>query len=113
MAVRDVRELLAPAVEQAITALGDKLTDADGGTAQLARRYAATIDSSSGHCAGCEDPDCKRAPGNAWAMRWLAPLLLDALDALGASPAARARLKGKPADGKPNRLAALRDARGA
>ena len=111
-ALRDASELLAPAVEQAITALGGTLTEADSGTAQLARRYAALIDAMDGHCAACDDQDCKRAAGSAWAMRWIAPLLLDALEQLGATPAARARLKGgKAADAPVSQLAKLRQAR--
>ena len=96
-ALRDASELLWPAVEQAITALSDTLTDADSGAAQLARQYARTID---------EHED------RAWAMRWVAPLLLDALEQLGATPAARARLKGgKTADAPVSQIAKLRAAR--
>ncbi len=41
----------------------------------------------------------------------LGPKLLDALDALGATPAARARLKGGPGTDAPTQLQALRSAR--
>jgi hypothetical protein len=110
--VRDAGELLAPAVEQALNALGDNLTESDAGVAQMARQYAAVIDSSNGHCLSCDDADCNRAAGSSWSMRWIAPLLLDALEQLGATPAARARLKGgKTADAPVSQLAKLRQAR--
>ena len=97
-ALRDTSELLWPAVQQTIAELG--LLGSDAAAVKLAQRYAQVIDKNT---------------DQAWAMRWLAPLLLDTLTELGATPAARARLsKGaKPADGKPNRLAQLRAARGA
>lgn len=97
-ALRDTSELLWPAVQETIAELG--LLGSDAAAVKLVQRYARVID---------------QARDEAWAMRWLAPLLLDALTELGATPAARARLtKGaKPADGKPNRLAQLRAARGA
>jgi hypothetical protein len=97
-ALRDASELLWPAVQETIASLG--LLGSDAAAVKLAQRYAQVID---------------QAADQAWAMRWLAPLLLDALTELGATPAARARLtKGaKAPDGKPNRLAQLRAARGA
>jgi hypothetical protein len=112
VAVRDARELLGPAVEQALSALRDTLTEADSGVAQMARQYAAVIDSSNGHCLSCDDADCNRAAGSSWAMRWIAPLLLDALTEMGATPAARARLKGgKPANAPESQLDRLRKAK--
>ena len=91
---RDAAELLAPAVAEAIAALD--LDDSDAAAAKLAMRYAETIDASD-------------SPG--WAYRWLAPQLLDTLDALGASPRGRARLKlVKPAPPRPpSRLDQLRE----
>lgn len=93
--LRDADTLLAPAVAETIAALD--LAPEDTAAVRLTLQHAATIDA-------CDNPE--------WAMRWLAPLLLDALEALGATPAARARLKGgKPKDAAPNRLHALRAAR--
>ena len=71
-APRNAADLLAPAVEATLQAL--ELGPADAAAAQLARRYARAIDQA-------RDP--------AWAARWLAPPLLDALVQLGATPAAR------------------------
>lgn len=91
---RDPDDLLLPAVEHTLSALG--LGSEDAGTVQLCRQYARTLDS-------CQDP--------AWGMRWIAPLLLTALESLGATPAARARLpkRGKPRE--PSGLDKLRAAR--
>ena len=105
-ALRDASELLWPAVAETLSQLD--LGSEHAAAKKLAQRYAQVIDSM---------PD--KTPGNipdqAWALRWIGPLLLDALTELGATPAAKARLTkgGKPADGKPNRLAQLRAARGA
>jgi hypothetical protein len=107
--LQDADELLLPAVREAIAAL--KLTEEDAGTVKLAEQYARAIDGAGRHCADCADPDCKQE-SNTWAMRWIAPLLLDALESLGATPLARSRLKtGAPASAGPSRLQALRDAR--
>lgn len=96
--LRDADELIAPAVEQTIDTL--ELQDADRAAVQLARRYAALIDEQT-------DPKLR-----AWALRWIGPLLLSALESLGATPAARARLKGgRTPDAAPNRLDDLRRAR--
>jgi hypothetical protein len=97
-ALRDASELLWPAVAETLSQLD--LGSEHAAAKKLAQRYAQTIDE-------CVD--------QRWAARWLFPLLLDTLGELGATPAAVARLKkgGKPADGKPNRLAQLRSARGA
>ena len=89
---------LAPAVEETLAALG--LGAEHAAAVQLARRYSAAIDQA-------KDP--------AWAARWLGPLLLQSLEALGATPAAKAQLaKGaKTAPQGPNRLDQLRASRGA
>lgn len=94
--LRDAAELLAPAVAETLRALD--LGPEHAGAVQLARRYAAALDQA-------RDP--------AWAMRWIGPLLLQSLEALGATPAARAALdKGKTAPpAGPSRLDQLRSAR--
>ena len=111
MSVRDASQLVYPAVQQAIAELG--LLGTDAAAVKLAQQYARVIDSHPGHCRGCDDDDCGRAQTGAWTMRWLAPLLLDCLRELGATPAARAALaKGtKPAEEKPTGLAKLRAAK--
>jgi hypothetical protein len=92
--LRDTSELLYPAVQETLATLG--LLPEDSAAKKLAQQYAKVIDSQNGHCRACDDPDCGRSQGSAWAMRWLGPLLLQALEALGATPAARAALaKGK------------------
>lgn len=94
--LRDADDLLGPAVEETLAALD--LAGRDGAAAQLARQYARVIDQA-------RDP--------AWAMRWIGPLLADALDSLGATPAAKARMgKGKPErPSGPSRLQLLRESR--
>jgi hypothetical protein len=71
---RDRGELLLPAVEAALGALG--LADADSGAAALACGQARVID---------------RARDPATALRWHGPLVLAALTELGGTPMARAR----------------------
>jgi hypothetical protein len=95
-ALRDASELLWPAVQETIASLG--LLGSDAAAVKLAQRYAQVID---GH------------RDEAWAMRWLAPLLLQALAELGATPAARASItKGqKLTEDKPSGLAKLRAAK--
>ena len=94
-ALRDASELLWPAVSETLTQLD--LTGEDAAAKKLAQRYAQVIDQHD---------------DQAWAMRWIGPLLLDALEQLGATPAARARVKGgKPADAPVSQLAKLRAAR--
>jgi hypothetical protein len=95
-ALRDASELLWPAVAETLAALD--LPSEHAAAKKLAQRYAQVID---------------QATDQAWAMRWIAPLLLDALTELGATPQAKAALeKGvKPADAKPGGLAKLRAAR--
>ena len=96
MSIRDASELLWPAVAETLTQLD--LGPEHAAAKKLAQRYAQVID---------QHQDA------AWAMRWIAPLLLDALSELGATPAAVARLtKGaKPANDKPGGLAKLRAAK--
>jgi hypothetical protein len=91
--LRDAADTLVAAVEQAINHLD--LTEMDAAAAQLARKYAAVIDN-------CDNQE--------WAMRWVAPGLLDALESLGATPLARTRIKQKPG-GPPSQLEKLRAAR--
>ena len=95
-ALRDASELIWPAVAETLTQLD--LGPEHAAAKKMAQRYAQVID---------------QAKDEAWAMRWLAPLLLDVLSELGATPAAVARLtKGaKPADAKPGGLAKLRAAK--
>jgi hypothetical protein len=87
-------DLLAPAVTETIKHLTTSAEDA--AAVKLAQRYAATIDAA-------EDRDA--------AMEKLGPKLLACLESLGATPAARARLKGGAPSAAGNRLAALREAR--
>ena len=95
-ALRDASELLWPAVAETLSQLDVKGSEY-AAARKLAQRYAQVID-------GAED--------EAWAMRWIGPLLLDALEQLGATPAARARLKGgKQGDAPVSQIAKLRAAR--
>jgi hypothetical protein len=75
--LQDASQTLLAAVEKDLNALDC----ADSGVPQLARRYAQLIDMQ-------EDPKLQ-----AWAYRWIGPLLLTALVELGATPLARAKLK--------------------
>ena len=95
-ALRDASELLWPALAETLTQLD--LGSEHAAAKKLAQRYAQVID---------EHRD------QAYALRWIGPLLLDALEALGATPAARAALtKGaKDADAAPSQLEKLRAAR--
>jgi hypothetical protein len=93
---RPADELLGPAVEETLSAL--QLGERDAGAAQLARSYARLID---------------QAPeeGRVAALRAAGPLLLKALQALGATPASRAAAGGKqPRRQPPSQLAKLRAA---
>jgi hypothetical protein len=94
-ALRDASELLWPAVAETLIQLD--LRPEDAAAKKLAQRYAQIID---------------QAADQAWALRWIGPLLLDALEALGATPAARARITkgGQHPDASPSRLAQLRAA---
>jgi hypothetical protein len=96
--IQHASRTMAAAVAQTLEALD--VNEQDAAARKLAMRYAETIDQAGRHCSGCDDADCKRETYS-WAMRWLAPLLLDVLTALGATPAARAALTkkgGLPAD---------------
>ena len=103
-ALRDASELLWPAVSETLASLD--LGSEHAAAKKLAQRYAQIIDGMPEHAP-------RGQPNQAWAARWLMPLLLDALTELGATPAAVARLtKGvKPPDAKPGGLAKLRAAR--
>lgn len=92
--LRDADELLLPEVKRTIAAL--ETTQRDVAAERLAERYAALIDSH-------KDP--------AWALRWIGPLLLDSLESLGATPAARGKLREGTASGGGTSLARLRAAR--
>jgi hypothetical protein len=109
MTVRDASELLWPAVAETLTQLD--LGPEDAAVKKLAERYAQVIDQSGRHCPGCDHGECRRE-SYSWSARWIFPLLLDVLEQLGATPAARARLKGgKTADAPVSQLAKLRQAR--
>jgi hypothetical protein len=95
-ALRDASELLWPALAETLSQLD--LGSEHAAAKKLAQRYAQVIDDTA---------------DQAYAMRWIGPLLLDVLTELGATPAAVARLtKGaKPADASPSQLEKLRAAR--
>lgn len=94
--LRSVGDLEA-AVETTIASLSAVHVDEDAGAIELARKYAHAIDTA------------KDERAKASAMRWIAPQLLNVLESLGATPAARARMKGgKPADAGPSALDELR-----
>lgn len=93
MSLRSADELLLPTVQHTIANL--TLRPEDSAAATLAERYAATIDA---------DPE---------QLKDLGPKLLATLEALGATPRARAAGR-KPAGGGTggtSKLAALREAR--
>jgi len=90
--LRDADKLLAPAVERTLGEL--RLGTVDDAVATLAQRYAAAIDTD-------EEGD---------ALTDLGPKLLAALQALQATPAARAKRKEAPVRGE-SRLQAIRAAR--
>ena len=103
MKLRDTSELLWPAVQNSLAKL--ELGDEDDAVARLAQLYAQVIDR-------LPDEAPRGYPDRAWGTRWIAPLLLDCLEQLGATPAARARLKGgKQGDAPVSQLAKLRAAR--
>ena len=103
-ALRDASELLWPALAESLATLN--LGSEHAAAVRLAKRYAQIIDGMPAHAP-------RGQPDQAWAARWLMPLLLDCLSELGATPAAVARqTKGvKPPDAKPGGLAKLRAAR--
>ena len=123
--LRDADELLAPAVAASVNAL--QLTDdRDATVVRLAERYAAQLDRAAELAAKADaielDPDDRdgqlllatlAAQVQAQqALATLGPKLLAALQALQATPAARAKRKGGGGDrAGPNRLTELRAAR--
>lgn len=100
--LRDADELILPAVKETIAQLD--LTSADKGAEKLALNYAKRID----ELLAADEPEL-----GSWALRWIGPLLLAALESLGATPAARARVKGGATANAagPSRLQLLREAR--
>lgn len=92
--LRDADELMRPAVDETIRALG--LEDIDAAAIKLAQKYADAIDS---------------ARDQAWAMRWIGPLLLQCLESLGATPVARGKTKNPTIHITESKLHALRNAR--
>jgi hypothetical protein len=102
-ALRDVSELLWPAVAATITALkaDGKIGPEDEAAVKLCQRYARVID---------QTPDPKQA-----SVMWhLGAELHRVLESLGATPAARANLAKntpKPAQNTENQLDRLRKAR--
>src|SRR5262245_61273110 len=95
-ALRVVSELVIAAVEETIEAL--TLQPEDKAAVQLARKYATAIDEA--------DPEDR-----AEVLEKLGPKMLTALESLGATPAARAKLKGGAPTRAQNRLEAIRSAR--
>ena len=99
--LQDASRTLTAAVAETLDALG--LGAEDAAVKRLAIRYAEVID-------GCDD-------NPAWAARWIAPHLLECLDALGATPDARARIRklakggDSPASAPATRLDQLRASR--
>ena len=94
--LRDADTLLQSAVADTITALD--LTEKDAGAVRLAAEYAQTIDLA------CSNPEI---------LDKLGPKLLAVLEQLGATPAARAKMKlARPAERPQNRIHALREASG-
>ena len=96
--LRDADDLVGPAVRETLAAL--KLGGEHAAVARLALAHARVLDTA-------RDP--------LWAARWHGPLLLDALTALGATPAARARMGGSkpPGPAGPSQLDRLRASRAA
>jgi hypothetical protein len=94
--LRAAEDMLGPAIAETVAALD--LGPEHAAAVKLAERYAKVID---------------RAQDVGYAARWIGPLLLDCLEQLGATPAARARLDKGPKqrpDG-PNWLEEMRRAR--
>lgn len=121
-AVRSVDELISPSIEATAAAL-DELTAADAAALRLARRYGAAIDDA--HQVAAElaallpDDEDVRAQVAALAARVdaittldkLGPKLLASLEALGATPRARAAFKPVAKGAGGGKLAQLRNAR--
>lgn len=99
MPLREADQLLYPAAYATVMSLDIDRDGKDGMAAKALLRMARIIDETS---------DAKQAN----IYRWLMPEITRLLEQLGATPAARAAMKKtKTADGKPNRLQQLRDAR--
>jgi hypothetical protein len=110
--LRDASELLWPAVQETLAALG--LGSEDSAARRLAQRYAQVIDGLPDR----EDGTSERAHDQAWGLRWIGPLLLDCLVQLGATPASRAQIDkgtkaggGSQPDAAPTQLDRLRASR--
>lgn len=89
------------AVEETIRALDTR--PEDSAAVELARLYAGQVDKAE------ESGEPKII---AWTVRWITPLLLECLKELGATPAARDRLKrGEQPANANSRLTAFRAAR--
>jgi hypothetical protein len=99
-ALRDASELLWPAVAETLATLD--LAPEHAAAAKLAQRYAQLIDALPVNAP-------RGQPSQAWAMRWIGPLILDVLTELGATPAAKARItKAAPAAEADDPLSRLR-----
>src|SRR5215469_2311176 len=85
MALKNVDDLLWAAVKRSLDAL--ELTHEDEGAATAALMIAINIDAHT---------------DKIYAMRWLMPELLKYLTELGATPAARAAIKGRKTGGGEN-----------
>ena len=96
--LRPADDLIAPAVAETLENLG--LQPGDVALARLAEQYAAAIDAA--------DPD-----GRPDVLSKLGGRLLSALDALGATPRARAALKKGVAPSGPTKLDHFHQSRGA
>jgi hypothetical protein len=119
--LRDADDLLAPAVTATVKAL--TVAPEDAAAVRLVERYAATIDRAAQIAADLdeippEDYDTPKLLATLQAkveaqtvLETLGPKLLAALEALGATPAARSKLKAGGAPSAPNQLAALRATR--
>lgn len=94
--LQSANNLLATEVANTIRSLD--VTGEDAAAVKLARLYATEID---------------QAEDKAAALDKLGPKLLAVLESLGATPTARAKLKGGAPSAGPSRLAQLRASRGA
>jgi hypothetical protein len=126
--LQDADRTMSAAVALTLDAL--KVAPEDAAAKRLAQRYAAAIDAAE-RAQWLAEKALDEIPaddvmGRAYIQTLaakvevkelldrLGPKLLAALEALGATPQARARLRGaQPADAKPNRLGQLRQAHGA
>jgi len=124
--LQDAADLLGPAVEESLRALS--LAPSDEGAKQLARAYARQIDDAARAEVLAEraldeipaDDVMARAYVQALAAKVeakelvekLGPKLLAVLESLGATPAARGRMKGGASNAAPSQLERLRQARG-